>query len=669
MSKKSTIREPSNRVQSVAKLPIDEHFDTYFADQIAKLEAYNKHLYRPNTYLHKWWARRCGTTFRLILKHLVAQGPQQDYYQPGGLEGKVVLDPMMGGGTTLHEAVRLGANVVGADIDPIPILQARATLSTYALADLQAGFTQFFEAVATKLAPYYQTHCPIDEEMVPLRYMLYGLHRMCACDEALFVDSFVLRHNNDGSTIHLCPQTHHILRDGQVLSRSMATNPLPILERKVKRCSHCGQRYRDDMQRPYYQRYVPLAIVGHCPSHGLFFATPQASDYACLADAEAQRPSLPLRAADFHINPGSKSRSLVDRGIDNYLDLFSSRQLLFLQQAIEQLKGYDPLLRLNMALLVSTSLEFNSMLCGYKGAAIRRPGAIRHTFVRHAYAFPYMALENNPLHPRRASGTLQNLFHQRLLRGRKWALQPTERWLGNGKVVKRVIEGETDQGVEVSQFTELQHHTRRFMLRQGSSTALDLPDDSVDYVVTDPPYFDSVQYSDLAAFFRVWLRQLLPTDGVWEYAITESAVKPYSNGDGDGQYKRVLSQIFKECQRVLKKQHGRFIFTFHHWKPKGWEALTVALKRANFRLINRYVVHAENPLSVHIANQRVLLHDVILVLASAEAGVDKEWHLPPTINKVEGKAFCEDCGAVIGWLLNRDASEAEIEATWQQLLA
>lgn len=30
---------------------------------------------------------------------------------------------MMGGGTILHEAIRLGANVIGYDIDPIPVLQ------------------------------------------------------------------------------------------------------------------------------------------------------------------------------------------------------------------------------------------------------------------------------------------------------------------------------------------------------------------------------------------------------------------------------------------------------------------------------------------------------------------------------------------------------------------
>ncbi len=32
---------------------------------------------------------------------------QRNYYAPGRLEGKVILDPMMGGGTTLHEAIRL----------------------------------------------------------------------------------------------------------------------------------------------------------------------------------------------------------------------------------------------------------------------------------------------------------------------------------------------------------------------------------------------------------------------------------------------------------------------------------------------------------------------------------------------------------------------------------
>jgi len=56
---------------------MDAKFDVELAKAIAGLESYNKHLYRPNTYLHKWWARRCGSTFRLILKHLVENEHQR----------------------------------------------------------------------------------------------------------------------------------------------------------------------------------------------------------------------------------------------------------------------------------------------------------------------------------------------------------------------------------------------------------------------------------------------------------------------------------------------------------------------------------------------------------------------------------------------------------------
>ena len=130
--------------QIPASYPIDSSFDVELADRLARLETYNKHYYRPNTYLHKWWTRRCGTTFRLILKQLVTNREDRDYYAPGGLEGKLILDPMMGGGTTLHEAIRLGANVIGMDLDPIPVLQARATLTEYPLSEIEKAFTIFY---------------------------------------------------------------------------------------------------------------------------------------------------------------------------------------------------------------------------------------------------------------------------------------------------------------------------------------------------------------------------------------------------------------------------------------------------------------------------------------------------------------------------------------------
>jgi len=73
-----------------------------------------------------------------------------------------------------------------------------------------------------------------------------------------------------------------------------------------------------------------------------------------------------------------------------------------------------------------------------------------------------------------------------------------------------------------------------FMLVHGDSRDLPVADHSVDFIVTDPPYYDSVQYSDLAAFFRVWLARLLPSEAEWTYDETQSAVATKGTGGDTG---------------------------------------------------------------------------------------------------------------------------------------
>lgn len=658
---------------STLPIPLDTEFPIEFADAIARLETYNKHYYRPNTYLHKWWARRCGSTFRLILKQLVADEGQRDYYAPGGLEGKRILDPMMGGGTTLHEAIRLGANVLGADLDPIPILQARASLSTIKLVDLEQAYQQFFRGLQMDLAPYFTTNCPNCDGLTDqstetaVRFTLYGLRRRCACGPALFVDSLVLRQEPDGSTIRLCPICHAVLIGDKPCACGGQSNKLPLLEKRVRNCLDCGQRYAEEVNTPFYARYEPLVVVGRCPKHGLFFKNLDEIDYSVWNEAEGQRPFLFPNRADFNIEQGRKSRQLILRGIDNYLDLFSSRQLIYLQKAIHLLPQFEPLIRLNLGLLVSTSLEYNAMLSGYKGKNKRRAGAIRHTFSHHAYSFPYTALENNPVYPRQSSGTLQRLFEANVRNGRLWAAAPRERDLTHEKPIFIEIAGEVDAGKEVCGLGQMANEIRHFWLRQGSSMHIDLPDDSVDAIVTDPPYFDSVQYSDLAAFFRVWLCHLLPDAADWDYDIGQSAVDPHKN-DRQSRYTEIISGIFSECHRVLQKENGRFIFTFHHWNPKGWAALTIALKRAGFVLVNRYVVLSESPISVHVSNMKALRHDAILVFAPVETGVEKAWEWPSTINTDDSRQFTHDCATLLGWLLTSDLPDVEMSRLWRQAL-
>ncbi len=647
-----------------AEVPIDESFPEGAANGLARLESYNKHLYRPNTYLHKWWARRSGTTFRHILKQLVNDPGRRDFYAPGGLEGKVILDPMMGGGTTLHEAIRLGANVIGADIDPIPVVQAQATLNVQPLAHKKKLFGEFFTALEGRLAGLYRTHCPSCGEEGETQFLLYGVRRRCDCRQVLFVDSLLLRENH-GDNVYICSECQEVYVGTD--HRCQRETDWLLLEKGTKECERCGEALGDLVEEPFPERYVPLVVVGWCVEHGQFFKGVEPVDLALIEQARARALDFgdPSR---FDVPDGPKSRDLIGREVRSFLDLFTSRQLLYLQAVLDLLQDVPEDDRLWLALLVSTSLEFNSLLCGYKGAGIRRPGAIRHVFSHHAYSFPYTALENNPVFSKRRSGTLKRLFSDRIVRATRWAARPVERRIvGKGKE-KVTIRGEIDGGRPAHTWQDLTKGVRRFLVRQGDSAGLDVPEGLVDFVVTDPPYYDSVQYSDLSTFFRVWLRLLLPQEADWQYDPLASAV---SEGEGESgqKYGEVLGRIWQNCHRALDKKRGRLIFTFHHWNHEAWAELTLSLKEAGFVLVNRYVVFSENPTSVHIRDLKALKHDVILVLKpDTGEGEARQWTEPVRIDTSDSYAFDRDCGAALGWFLQADVTQEQIRSGWKRLL-
>ena len=631
-------------------------------DALAGREIFNKHLFRPNTYLHKWWARRCGTTFRAILKQFVAEGELRDFYAPGGLKGKIVLDPMMGGGTTLHEALRMGAGVIGADIDPVPIVLARASLSERDMGRLRACFAQMMETLEGGLAHRFQTQCPDCGVEAPMQYGLHALRKRCRCSPVLQVDQYLLRQEAGRSS--------YLAADGSNIVHAPPQHTLgaSIISKGADACPGCGQEYRERVDLPFYQRYSLVALFAHCAEHGPFWRTPGEADRTAIREADAVRASLDFGDPnEFAIQKGPKSRQLISRGVASFLDLFSSRQLLVLHGAIEALRGLDAPERLNMGLLISASLEFNSLLCGYKGWQQRRSGAIRHAFSLHAYAPHCTALENNPLHPKRASGNLRMLFQSRWERGDKWAMRPVERRIeADGSASLVPMDGERDAGVEVSNASELLDGPRRFMLLQGHSGRLPMPSRSVDLVVTDPPYHDSVQYGDLSAFFRVWLAKLLPDEAQWRY--DEAGCASAAGRWDEGRSQEALRDVFKECRRVLKTPAGQMAFTYHHWDPKAWAVLTMALKEAGFQLADAHVVRSEHPISVHVHQLKSLRHDCLLRLQPIDQDPARDWPPVESVDARDSETFCRRCAAALGWMLSGDAPDGlDIPSAWRRL--
>ncbi|MFO0915928.1 MAG: hypothetical protein U0795_23415 [Pirellulales bacterium] len=131
----------------------------------------------------------------------------------------------------------------------------------------------------------------------------------------------------------------------------------------------------------------------------------------------------------------------------------------------------------------------------------------------------------------------------------------------------------------------------RVVLTCGSSTELSgVSSNSIDLVVTDPPFGDIMQYSELSGFFYPWLRAALlqlgeaPFEPEQPPTALEAVDNAHRHGkDGAAFYKRLLTECWREAARILMPS-GLLTFTFHHDKDGPWVAVLESLFDAGFYL-------------------------------------------------------------------------------------
>ena len=99
-------------------------------------------------------------------------------------------------------------------------------------------------------------------------------------------------------------------------------------------------------------------------------------------------------------------------------------------------------------------------------------------------------------------------------------------------------------------------------LKCGDSSRTQLPNKTVDLVITDPPFFDNVHYSELADFFYAW-QKLIPK-GFIQSQLTTRNIAEVQDCDPLN-FSSKLKSVFLECNRILKDD-GLLLFTYHHSK-------------------------------------------------------------------------------------------------------
>ena len=155
---------------------------------------------------------------------------------------------------------------------------------------------------------------------------------------------------------------------------------------------------------------------------------------------------------------------------------------------------------------------------------------------------------------------------------------------------------------------------------QASSTDLaHLEDCSIDLVITDPPFGDLVQYSELSDFFYVWLRLALrhryPNIFTAEY--TPKTLEAVANRhrepeDPNSFYQRLLTGCWKEAHRILELG-GMLAFTFHHSEDAPWVSVLESLFDAGFYLEATYPIRSDETKGEGEFGSKTIEYDIIHV--------------------------------------------------------
>lgn len=154
------------------KRAIEEYFPIVDINRLAVPE---RNAFKPIYTMHKWFARRSSSVFRAIL--LGALKPAgtdimkefyKDHTNDPDTKGKIILDPFMGGGTTVVEALRLGCKVIGVDLNPVAWFIVKTEVEPVDLQELRSAFDRLANRIVEwsgkplkeTLLSLYKTQCP-----------------------------------------------------------------------------------------------------------------------------------------------------------------------------------------------------------------------------------------------------------------------------------------------------------------------------------------------------------------------------------------------------------------------------------------------------------------------------------------------------------------------------
>ncbi|MBS0213167.1 MAG: DUF1156 domain-containing protein [Proteobacteria bacterium] len=322
---------------------------------------------------------------------------------------------------------------------------------------------------------------------------------------------------------------------------------------------------------------------------------------------------LPTEATPKGGSGAARAFSVDGYGIDQWQKLFMPRQLVALAticRAIRKTRSellgdaaWSEGVAAYLAMGVSRLLDFANMGAQWK---IDVP-TINHSFVRFALPITWDFAESNVL------------------------------WDGAGSYLQcaeRVLTP-FDNPAFWSGFVEPPH-----VINQSATSTVD---NTFDVVVTDPPYYDAIPYSDLMDFFYIWLRRILSglspaidavfsevTGPKWNHERNDGELIDDSSrfgGDKEASkrnYEEGMARAFKACHGALKPD-GRLVIVFAHKHPDAWETLVGAIIKAGFVVDGSWPIQTEQASRMRAIDSAALSSSVWLVCKKRDPMAKAGW--------------------------------------------
>lgn len=430
----------------------------------------------------------------------------------------------------------------------------------------------------------------------------------CGHTVPLFKDYRVAagRYENDDKHNVLCPDCGEVTLVDDWQSESVCNDcrhGFVPKEENVSRggkynCPDCGQKYAitDAIQEqgaPDLRLYALEYYCEHCEDLGVdksaYKGYKSAESYDIELHNEATREweeseELHEYVPDEKIPEGTitaassvSGNDVFQHGYESWQDMFTERQLLSLAKLLRSIDSVDNQnLSEYLLLAASESLRYTNKMVSYNTTYNK----IGDFFRNNSFTPPTYPVENNVWDAKSGSGTFSAMFGM-VKSGVEYANSPTERY---------VEDGDSKETAEFAQSTG-----ESAEIYQGDMRKLDY-EDEFDGVITNPPYYDNITYSEVADYFYVWQKVLLGDEYPGfdqdktpraEFIVTN----PYLEKTAED-FESELEQAFSVVKRALKND-GTLTFSYHHSDSESWGDLLGSLCNVGFELTSTYPITAD----------------------------------------------------------------------------